>query len=317
MITFRAGSTEGGHWWWYRLAGISFRTDREIEALSPFRSGIPTLPPLAGQMGGFSTEDVPGRGDASGPLFPSGPPMRGEHLIYRGSGFVGGRLRHVEAWEYAGGTILELGEAGRFTVSLDGTKIRLLPPEGGGELSPLVTEGLLGPALTLALARQGIWTLHASAVALDRRVLLFAGSSGVGKSTLAASLPPPWRRIADDVVPFSVAKGRVLVHPHFPQLKLPPTAQYPPDAPEDLELREIYLLAPSSGEIAIEPVSPAKGVTSLVSHTVAARLFDPPLLKRHLALCAELAVSHHVRRLRFPHDVTRLPEVAARLASAA
>ena len=48
---------------------------------------------------------------------------------------------------------------------------------------------------------------------------------------------------------------------------------------------------------------------ALIRHTVAARLFDKPLLAAHLDFCAEAAARIPVWRLAYPHRRDVLPQV--------
>jgi hypothetical protein len=72
-----------------------------------------------------------------------------------------------------------------FEVSGDGRHVQALPVSGQ---APAAIENLyLNQILPLALSRQGKLVLHASAVAIAGKGIVFAGPSGRGKSTLAAS----------------------------------------------------------------------------------------------------------------------------------
>jgi hypothetical protein len=52
---------------------------------------------------------------------------------------------------------------------------------------------------------------------------------------------------------------------------------------------------------------------ALIRHTVAARLFEPDLLRQHTAFCAEAAGNTPVRLLGYPRKFTWLPGIADRL----
>ena len=67
--------------------------------------------------------------------------------------------------------------------------------------------------------------------------------------------------------------------------------------------------------VTIEPVERRDAVILLAGHTVAARLFDAPLLERHLEFCAALAAAVPVRRLRFPQRLDALPEMIEAIAA--
>lgn len=74
----------------------------------------------------------------------------------------------------------------------------------------------------LALSCQGLLVLHAGAVEVDGRAILFAGASGVGKSTLVqAFVRSGYRFLTDDCATFS-SDGSL---PAVQHLQQPPAAQ--------------------------------------------------------------------------------------------
>lgn len=89
-----------------------------------------------------------------------------------------------------------------------------------------IMDGLVGPERVGA-------QLHASAVSLSGRALVFAGASGSGKSTLATLLlGAGCAQVADDHVALSTGGGHLFAFPTRPNLK-PGTAALP-------ELRAIF-----------------------------------------------------------------------------
>lgn len=98
-----------------------------------------------------------------------------------------------------------------FLVSFDGARIygRWQPPL---TLEDTLTYAL-GPILALALRRQGRVCLHASAVEIDGRAVLFVGAAGAGKSTTAGAMVKSGARfISDDICALDERNGRFRVH---------------------------------------------------------------------------------------------------------
>jgi hypothetical protein len=85
---------------------------------------------------------------------------------------------------------------------------------------------VLGPVLAVLLHQRGHLLLHASAVAVDGKAVLFLGRSGWGKSTMAAALHARGHGlVTDDVAVLRVEEGSCpVVFPGFPRLKLWPEA---------------------------------------------------------------------------------------------
>jgi hypothetical protein len=110
----------------------------------------------------------------------------------------------------------------------DGTRFYL--DVGRGEVwttwpEPLTLEDtatyLLGPVMAHFLRRRGDLCLHASAVLLDGRCIVFAGAPGAGKSTLAAAMARTGHRIlAEDVCRIERNDGSWLVQPGYPRIRL-------------------------------------------------------------------------------------------------
>ena len=107
-----------------------------------------------------------------------------------------------------------------FTVTPNGRSIALVnaPSE---YTKDDVAAYALGPVLAIALHLQGAVLLHASAVLMNARALLFAGDAGSGKSTIAAALHRLGHPVlADDVV--EVVEGGALAA--APAIRLWPDA---------------------------------------------------------------------------------------------
>jgi hypothetical protein len=88
--------------------------------------------------------------------------------------------------------------------------------------APAIRLFLLGTVLAILCYQRGLVPLHASAVEVPGGALLVSGRSGLGKSTLAATLVARGHRlIADDVCVLDIDAGdEPLIRPVLPRLKL-------------------------------------------------------------------------------------------------
>jgi hypothetical protein len=115
--------------------------------------------------------------------------------------------------------LLKIDTIARYLV-LDGQKIVIAPaPECHDNTLRLF---LLGSVLAALLHQRGLLVLHGSAIATPAGAVIFAGLSGVGKSTLAAAFHERgYPVLADDICAVRLdEQGMPLVYPAFPQLKL-------------------------------------------------------------------------------------------------
>lgn len=281
----------------YRLAGRLVSLDTPVELLRPFEVSPVTR-----------SEAVPVWRTEQEFLAQT-------KLLYQGPGWVGGRFREVQCRLGEEGYWLDFAGGARFAISLDGEWVSTLRTPDASQPGSQ-DEELAGPVAILALALQETYCLHASAVAVGERVVVFSGSSGAGKSTLAAFLDaaggPQWRRIADDILPVSSGPRGLEALPHFPQLKLSRDEQLSCRKSERLPVRAIYFLDqsdPGGLQLGPCPLQPSESVLALVRHTVAARLFGPDRLKRHLQFCTRAGESIPVQRFVYPHSRELLPRV--------
>ena len=246
-----------------------------------------------------------------------------DEAVFRGDGLLGPAERHIECRWSPRGYSLYVDGVGHFRITEDGRRISRSDSPDSSTSSELLTETVLGPAMTLALALQGVWCLHASAVETRGGVVAFLGSSGAGKSTLGRELPKldlDLHCAADDVLPIAldgtgVCEGAARALPHFPQLKYQLEHQ-PGDAlPANLPLRRIYVLDPihdvktsTETSVFVKPLIGTAAVLALVRHTVAAKLFTKELLKHHVDFCIRLAQCVEISRLRYPHRPASLEQ---------
>lgn len=189
----------------------------------------------------------------------------------------------------------------------------LVPP--GPDADRWLEHVLLGPPLLLALAQRGVFALHAGAVAVAGRLLVFVGASGAGKSTLAGSAGTAWQSFADDLLPVEItADGTVRGLGGFPQLKLAPAHRRAREG-ETLPLAAVVLLDGEAPEPTLRPLPPAEAAATWVAHTMIARLFSPRLLADHLAWATRGASAVPTYAVRLPRGLERLGELRAWLAA--
>ncbi len=235
---------------------------------------------------------------------------------YTVAGWIGGETRAVLCRITPQSRRLDIEGMGSCWIAADGSYAAW---RGAiAEISEsLLTEVLLA-AMVQGLALQNVFCLHASAVAVDdETAIAFIAQSGSGKSTLAAFLDAAsdtdWLRLADDALPAEITPSTAEVLPHFPQLKLPPHAQWPQAKPGRIALKAVYCLEPSqsasSSGPCIQPLSRQTATLALIQQTHAACLFDAHLLQAHLDFCAQLTARIPVKRLLYPHDYAVLPQV--------
>jgi hypothetical protein len=123
-------------------------------------------------------------------------------------------------WQIAGKQFLfRIPDIARFLLN-DGREIVVAPEsdEGAADIPIFI----LGTVFGILLHQREQIVLHASAVRVNGKAVLFCGSSGTGKSTLAAALAQRgYPLVTDDVCTLSAdGPGAPLVHPDGRQLKL-------------------------------------------------------------------------------------------------
>jgi len=188
----------------------------------------------------------------------------------------------------------------------------------------LIRLSLLGPALGLLLHQRGLLVLHASVVARGDTAIAILGSSGWGKSTIAAALyAKGYDLVTDDVTAVRFDDDGPYVLPGFPQVKLwPEAATLLGETPEDLpllhpafdkrawrvargfsgqarRLRHTFVLAAGPAP-RFEPLQPREACLELLAHWYGHRFGSGLLPQRaaavHLRQCGELAGWVSMRR---------------------
>ena len=301
------------------------------------RSNLP-IPGLASVRSSSDPADVEIHLGVS-PHTESGIPDSSESLSYASSYTDEAGNPALRIWKTPDGAFLHL-------VYFDGTQFWL--DRGGKSLWSTWPETstledaasyLLGPVLGLVLRLRGVTCLHASAVTLEDRSVVFVGSEGAGKSTTAAAFARQGHAvISDDVVALMEIEGGFRVMPAYPHLCLWPDSvemlygsseALPRFSPawdkhrldlgnhgtrfenRPLPLGAIYLLGDRRPDPApyLEAIRPQAALLSLVADTFANKILDRAMRASEFAVLGRLVSTVPIRRV-FPHeDSTRLGEL--------
>lgn len=200
---------------------------------------------------------------------------------------------------------------------------------------------LIDQLLPRAVADQGRLVLHASAVAVEGRAVLFLGASGRGKSTLSAAIARSGAElIGDDAIVFDTGGGHPRVRAIHPGLRLLPdslaaigpagqtpsmVASYseklsvrPPamavQGRDWLPVAAIFVLeaqAIGDGTIRHRQLACADAAIALVANSFALDPSDGMRAGANLARAASVAGSIPVIALHYPRDYARLSDVEA------
>ncbi len=197
---------------------------------------------------------------------------------------------------------------------------------------------LLGSGLGAFLQFQGLFTIHASGVVVDGKALLFAGESGVGKSSLTSFLVSKgYPLLCDDLAPVVFENEHCTIYPGHPllkinenaiqRLKLRPGTILPLTSLEawvhassfcgklqtkPVPLGGIYLLAGRKKGLRtplIQHLSCLQGCLELTRHRYGERWINPGMRKT-LATARQIASSVTIRQVVLPDNLDRLQACA-------
>jgi hypothetical protein len=266
-------------------------------------------------------------------------PADSEDLIYTSSYTDESGNPALRIWKTAGGGFLRLAyyDGVQFWLDREGKSLWAVWPS----TSTLddTASYLLGPVLGLLLRLRGVTCLHASAVSIDNRCVVFVGEEGAGKSTTAAALAQQgFGVISDDVAALVENAEGFRVVPAYPHLclwqdsveMLYGSAEALPRFSTGWEKRRmalgdhgrrfenrslplgaIYLLGERRPDQApfVEGVRPQAGLLALVADTFANKILDRDMRAREFAVLGRLVTTVPIRRIHPSSDASRLEEL--------
>ena len=240
-----------------------------------------------------------------------------------------GHVPHV--WDaLPGAALLRVADVARYLVT---PREIVIEPCGGSDED--VAAFLARSVVTALLQMRGVVTLHAAAVEMGAGAVLLLGSSGVGKSTLAAALVARGHALlADDVAGLVPAAGGVRVLPAFPRLRLWADALPAADRRQRVRrnLEKYWVPAARFGaaprpvcaafvleshnrpDFDVEPVPASRAFWTVWGHTYRKRLLDA-LGQRPTHYRTGMVLARRVPfvRVRRPNHPLRLAELADRI----
>lgn len=244
--------------------------------------------------------------------------------------------------KYEGGYLLRFPNLADFSVDDEGEIIRVAASETPADT---LRHLLLDQVLPLVLNLKGCESLHATAVLTPMGVCAFAGPTGVGKSTLAASfLQAGYAVLSDDCLVLKEEGAQILALPAYPGLRLWedtiealsedlyrffPVAHYTskkrlvPLRHSDTflldphPLARIYFLVQRNEtekesrfvHPVIERLSCRDGFMELIQFAFRLDVRDRAMLLRQFHFVEEVITRVPVRRLRIPNAFSSLPAV--------
>jgi len=207
-----------------------------------------------------------------------------------------------------------------------------------------VSTYLVGPVLGLLLRFRGVVCLHASAVALRDRAVVFLGPEGAGKSTTAAALAQRGHAvIADDVVGLVEEDGRFSALPAYPHLSLWPDSvtmlygpgkELPTLSPDwgkqllslaanrlkfeqrNLPLGAIFIFGERTSDSRaplIETTQHRDGLLSMVANSFATNLLDHEMRAHEFSFLGRVLSEVPIWHLRASADAARIPLLCKRI----
>ena len=292
----------------YRAFGLTLATNRSVPSLVPENTRAPVHTHISLGV----TPDVPA-GDRAGEEWYVAPNVDGEPAL--------------RVWRTGEGAYLRLRYADGPEFVVDGAGQQVWASWPASSTLEDTATYLLGPVLGLVLRLRGVTCLHASAVAIEGRAVLFAGSPSAGKSTAAAALVRLGHpALADDVAALVVRDGITHVVPAYPHLRLWPESVallfgsgdvLPPLTPtwdkrgldvtdafhgEPLPLAAIYVLEARSldGSTRIAPIDGRQRLLTLIAHGYVNYLLDRARRQQDFDALSRIAFEVPVRRLSVP-----------------
>lgn len=243
-----------------------------------------------------------------------------------------------EAWAHfartSDGYLLRFPSCGDFLLSADRMQIRCRPLPGIPEVT--VRHLLLDQVIPLVLSRREAVVLHASAVLTPHGVIAFAGKSGQGKSTLAASFAQQgYALVSDDCLVLRAENGGWTALPSYPGVRLWPStagalvhenarsadvAHYSikqrisdtdllPFVNKPASIRRLFFLADDESPISLQRISPGQAFVSLIGFTYNLDIGDSAFLRRQFEAVGQLTADVSAYAIRYPRQFASLPAV--------
>ena len=195
---------------------------------------------------------------------------------------------------------------------------------------------LLDQVIPLVLSRRERMVLHASAVLTGQGAVAFAGKTGQGKSTLAASLAREGcSLVSDDCLVLRTDHGVWTALPSYPGVRLWPStagevlregtataevAHYTlkrrvsdtdvlPYASGPAPLRRLFFLGDDAGEVSFERLPPGRAFMALVEFAYNLDIQDTAFLRRQFDTVGRLTADVPAYAIHYPREFSALPAV--------
>lgn len=297
----------------YRICGVSFDSTESFPELSPQKSSgpKPTLRLL--------------RAD---PFVGAGPSLRSavQWTLPDGRSFLASARTQ-------NGYLLQFAELADFFIDNSGSEILYSARPGVPQHS--IRHLILDTVIAFALSVRGLAVLHASAIVTQFGACAFAASSGIGKSTLAASFQKAgYATLTDDCLLLETDQVSMYGVPSYPGMRLRedslslleaqdsptlPVAHYNSKrrfanglfADGRERLAAVYCLERGGGGSApgIQAVSGSDGLLHALRYLFCLDPHDPAMLVRQFKQIEQLLALVPILRLTIPDDYSALPRV--------